>query len=67
MAANSPNLSPVECSLVQSLMSCALANQTCEDMTTERMIELQRKGIVVRDRGQWKLTTLGFMFASVQH
>ncbi|GAB2562305.1 hypothetical protein ISP15_10275 [Dyella jejuensis] len=35
-----------------------------ENMTAGRMFELQRKGMVARDAGRWKLTALGLLFAS---
>ena len=49
---------------MRSLMGRFHTSLDRELMTANRMVELQRKGMVVRDKGQWKLTALGLLFAS---
>ena len=64
MAIDGSDLTSMERRVVRSLMRHALTSWDRENMTAARMFGLHQKGIVVRESGQWKLTTLGVKFAS---
>ncbi|RUL74459.1 hypothetical protein [Dyella choica] len=64
MSTESPDLSVIEYRVIRSLMGRLVSRRNRELMTAECMFDLQKKGMVVRDSGQWKLTALGLMFAS---
>lgn len=64
MATHNSDLSLPEYRVMRSLMARFHTSWDRELMTAERMYELQQKGMVVRDKGKWKLTALGLLFAS---
>lgn len=64
MSTQNAALSLTEYRVMRSLMGRFHTSWDRELMTAGRMIELQQKGMVVRDKGQWKLTSLGLLFAS---
>ncbi|RDS86672.1 hypothetical protein DWU99_05435 [Dyella psychrodurans] len=64
MAIDSSDLTALERRVVRSLMRHALTSWDRENMTAARMFGLQQKGIIVRESGHWRLTTLGVKFAS---
>lgn len=63
MPASNADLSVTEYRVMRSLMGRFHSSWDRELMTVECMFDLQRKGMVVRDSGQWKLTALGLIFA----
>lgn len=50
---------------MRSLMGRFRISWDRELMTAGRMLQLQEKGMIVRDDGRWKLTALGVMYASI--
>jgi hypothetical protein len=64
MSTQRSDLSATEYKVIRSLMGRFHSSWGRELMTAECMYDLQAKGMVVRDQGHWKLTTLGLLFAS---
>lgn len=59
------DLSPSEYQIMRSLMGRFSADWNRDLMTAARMLQLQQKGMVMRDEERWKLTELGVMYASI--
>lgn len=59
------DLSPSEHQIMRTLMGRFSTHSNRDLMTAARMLQLQQKGMVMRDDGRWKLTALGVMYASI--
>lgn len=59
-------LTQPEYRVIRSLMRTFHSSWHRELMTADRMVALQRKGMLFRDEGRWKLTALGLIHASTR-